>query len=583
MILGSVLSLCNIYSGLKIGWGFNMSITACLLSYGFFQVAHALWGSRPWNILENNINQTAASSAAMISSAGLVAPIPAWTIITGDTLPPFYLILWVFSVAVVGVVVAIGVRKQMLLVDRLPFPGGIATAETLKQMYARGSEALARVKMLLTGALFASLFKIFVKFASIPKWPFPGGLSTSSSLSAKGVPFFGFKQIGFALDPSVLMVAVGGIIGLRACLSIFFGGLLAWIVIAYPAMEAGWITIPVVPVDPWGVVLIPNAKGSWYPHVQEWLLWPGVTMMVTAALTSFSFSWRSVLATFSSKKPSSPDDTAIPTAHEVPRRAFFLALLLAGALAVYCQISLFSIRPSLAVLSVLLTFVLAIVAGRVTGETGVTPVGPMGKITQLTFGVLDSGNATANLMAANVTGGAASQCSDLLTDMKTGLLIGASPRYQAIAQFFGVFAGSIAGSLAYIILIPDPKTMLLTEEWAAPAVAQWKVVAELFKDGLSNLPPSCQAAALWAGIAGILLAITEKIAPPSLRSWIPSPAGIGLAFVLPGYYAVSFFLGGVAAAIVTRLQPEWAERFLLVLCAGMIAGESLTGMILAFL
>ncbi len=162
MFVGALLSLCNIYSGLKIGWGFNMSVTAALLSYGFWQALSSLTGSREWNIYENNVNQTAASSAAMISSAGLVAPIPALTIMTGQSFSWAILSVWVFSVACVGVVVAIGLRRQMIVVDKLPFPSGIATAETLKQMYARGDEAIQRVKMLMGGAFAASLAKIAV-------------------------------------------------------------------------------------------------------------------------------------------------------------------------------------------------------------------------------------------------------------------------------------------------------------------------------------------------------------------------------------------------------------------------------------
>jgi uncharacterized oligopeptide transporter (OPT) family protein len=136
MTTGAVLSLCNIYAGLKIGWGFNMSIAAALLSYGFWQSLKPL-GARDWNKLENNINQTAASSAASISSAGLVAPIPALTILTGKTWSWLELFVWCLSVSIVGVVVAIGLRRQMLIVDKLPFPNGIATAETLDKMCPR--------------------------------------------------------------------------------------------------------------------------------------------------------------------------------------------------------------------------------------------------------------------------------------------------------------------------------------------------------------------------------------------------------------------------------------------------------------
>ncbi|MBA3967832.1 MAG: OPT/YSL family transporter [Nitrospirales bacterium] len=82
---------------------------------------------------------------------------------------------------------------------------------------------------------------------------------------------------------------------------------------------------------------------------------------------------------------------------------------------VLIQITLFNISIGIAVLAVLLSFVLALVAGRVSGETGITPIGAMGKVTQLTFGFLIPGNATTNLMAANVTGGAAGQCRTFFT------------------------------------------------------------------------------------------------------------------------------------------------------------------------
>ena len=127
MLFGGLLSLCNIYLGLKIGWGMNMSIAAALLGFGFWQSATKILKLRSFGVLENNLNQTAASSGASISSAGLVAPIPALTMITGREFGYLELTLWVLSVALVGVVVAIGLRRQMLVTDKLAFPGGVAT------------------------------------------------------------------------------------------------------------------------------------------------------------------------------------------------------------------------------------------------------------------------------------------------------------------------------------------------------------------------------------------------------------------------------------------------------------------------
>jgi len=226
---------------------------------------------------------------------------------------------------------------------------------------------------------------------------------------------------------------------------------------------------------------------------------------------------------------------------------------------------------------VLLTFLLAIVAGRVSGETGITPVGAMGKVTQLTFGILSPGNAASNLMAANVTGGAASQTADMLHDMKTGLLIGAAPRLQAVAQTFGVLAGALAGCAAYLLIIPDPESMLLTEDWPAPAVQAWKGVAEIFMEGIESMPDMAAMAMAYAGAAGVVLAIAEKMLPKKVAKWVPSPAAMGIAFVIPASYSISMFLGGVISVVAMRFANTWAKRFLIVVASGIVAGEGLVG------
>ena len=577
MILGGVLSLCNVYMGLKIGWGFNMSITAALLSYGFYHLATKTIGSREWGMLENNINQTSASSAASISSAGLVAPIPAWTLITGQELSLVELILWTFSVSLIGVVVAVSLRRQMLVKDALPFPGGIAAGETIKEMYARGTEAMARVKMLVGGAVAGAGTKLIVKFAAIKNIAVPGVVGTAS-----------MKNLTMALSPSPLFIAVGAIIGTRACLSMLVGAIFSWCILGPMAIEAGWVsgTLTVDGVEKTLMLNDPawlEAKGDrgWFKELVTWLLWPGVAMMVVASLTAFSFSWRSIVSAI---KGGGGDVKSDVVTDDVPRNVYIPLIVVVCIASVVMQYTLFGIGWALATFGVFLTFVLAIVAARVSGETGITPVGAMGKVTQLTFGVLDPGNVSANLMAANVTGGAASQCADLLHDMKTGLMIGASPRQQTYGQFGGVLAGAICGSLGYLVLVGDAaqlQTLWDDPEWAMPAVVQWKAVAELFQGGIENLPPGAVAAMIWGGVFGLLGAILEKVLPKKAAVWVPSPTAVGLAFVIPAYYSVSMALGGVIAWFMMKRYTAWATRFMIVLAAGVIAGDSLTGVGLA--
>lgn len=567
MVLGGSLSLCNIYTGLKVGWSLPMSITAVILAYSFWQLKQAVVGGRRFNIFETNIAQTAASSGAAISSAGLVAPIPALTILTGQVLPWAPLVAWTFSVCLVGIVVAYGIRRQMVEVDKLPFPGGIATGETLKELYTAGGDAVARVAMLVTGAAIAAAVKLVEHFASIPLWHLPWRFEArvGGALEKAGLTAVTFGNLTLSLEPTMLMYGVGAIAGIRTGLSMLLGAVIGWGLLMPWAFDHGWVAVGAA-----------NPNRSWFTNGMQWLLWPGVSMMVSAALTSFAFSWRSMVNAFTGR--SAPADEPQPRGFQ---GWFVVALVVVMALSVSLQAALFQIKPWIAILGVLSTYMLAVVAARVAGETNVTPVGPLGKVTQLFFAILAPGSPSANLMAANVTGGAASQCADMMHDLKTGWMIGAKASYQYVAQVCGALSGALAGSAAYLLLIPDPKKQLLTDQWPAPAAATWKAVAELFMKGFDALPKGAIEGLVIGLLAGIVLAVLEKTLPAKVRRWVPSPSAMGLAFVIPGYNSFSMFLGALAAWLLGKWVPGWTTRFLIVFASGIIAGESLAGVSLA--
>jgi uncharacterized oligopeptide transporter (OPT) family protein len=556
-LLASVLSLCNVYAGLRIGWGFNMSITAALLGYAFWQSLAAVGIGRPLGLHENMVNQTGASAGANVSSSGLVAPIPTLTYLTGRALDWSSLTIFVLTVSWVGVVVGIGIRRSMIEQEKLPFPSGIAIAETVSEMYARGAEAVTRVRMLLTGAGTAALGKIAVDLFSIKPLPLPGAIPFGAGQWAT------MKNLTLALDPSFFLIAAGMIVGPRVGVSLLIGAVGGFGVLATGALGAGWIE----PGPPDGV---------WFGTINKWLLWPGVSMMVVASLTSFSFSLPSLARSVfrSADGPTTDGD--------VPRSVYWGLLAGVLVLTTALQVLLFAIAWWVGVLAVLLTFVLAVVAGRVSGETGITPVGPMGKVTQLAFGAIAPGDVTANLMAANVTGGAASQVGDLLQDLKAGSLLGSKPSHQMWAQATGLIGGSALGCAAYLTLLPDPKQQLFTEQWPAPAAAQWKAVAELLTQGVGGLPDGALTAAAIAGLVAMLLATVERFAPASVRGYVPSASSIGLALVIPAYYGIAAFIGSMILVFVRRFAPAWNQRYTVVLAAGLIAGESLTGIALAF-
>jgi putative OPT family oligopeptide transporter len=543
IVLGALLAPCNVYSGLKIGWSFNMSITALLLAFAFWVPLGRLMGLAPWGMLESNINQTTASAAAAITSSGLVAPIPALAMMTGGNLPWPTLAAWVFAVSFLGVWVGWYLRPRMIVQSNLVFPAGMATAETMRDMFSHGREAMKRVGVLMSSLSGAVLFNVVDDFV----WQIP---RFAPSLTA--------KKLTLAFDPSLLLLGFGAIIGLRAGLGLLFGALIAWGLIG-PELIAR------------GMVELAQSDESWFQPLVSWLLWPGVTMMVTASLTSFA------VALWASSRH--VRDTTDARPKEQGRVLRLGGFGLAAAITVVLQIVLFDIHWTMALVAIPLAFVLATVAARVVGETSVAPIGAIGKVSQLSFGAMAPGQPITNLMTANVAGGAAGQSADLLNDFRAGHEVGASPARQVVAQCAGVVMGSLVGSLVYLTLIPDPATQLLTPEWPAPAVATWKAVAETLGVGLSGIPQSALLAMAIAGVLGVALALIERRVSGQRLLLVPSGATLGLAFVIPAGTSITLFLGAALASLLHQLAPRWAARFLLSAAAGLVAGESLFGVV----
>jgi uncharacterized oligopeptide transporter (OPT) family protein len=225
---------------------------------------------------------------------------------------------------------------------------------------------------------------------------------------------------------------------------------------------------------------------------------------------------------------------------------------------------------------------MGVVAARVTGETDTTPTKALGPVTQCVFGALLPGNLTANLMGANVTGGVGLHAADLLMDLKTGYLVGANPRQQFIAQLFGVLAGAAAVVPVFNLLVPTPD-VIGSAAFPAPAVQVWAGVSKVVVGGVTALPAAARAAAGIAFLLGIVLVLAERWAPRRLRPYIPSASGLGIAMVIPGYNSIAMFTGGLIAEILRRKKPALAERAVIPVASGFVAGESLMGVLIAVL
>ncbi|MCM2273079.1 MAG: OPT/YSL family transporter [candidate division Zixibacteria bacterium] len=569
-LLGGVLSLTNIYIGLKAGWGFGVAITACILSYaiwtGFYKMRLA---KTQMTILENNCMQSTASAAGYSTGGTLVSAFAAYIMLNGQTLPLGLMLAWVFFIAVLGVTMAVPMKRQMINIEQLRFPSGIAAAETLRALHATGEKGMRAAKALGIAGLLAMVSAVLtdgLRLISTRLEAFQ--LSTlvgRFSSSTLGEAWIG-RTVTFAWDP--IFIAAGMFVGMRVAISMFVGSILCWMIFI-----------------PWVQSSIPEASQlTGFRSLVQWTLWAGTACMVTSGILSVFFQWRSALRAFQGlgdmlmKRTGTRDDKL--TAIETPSSWFLIGQIVSlVALAILGHMT-FDMPYWQSFIAVILSFALALVACRVTGETDTTPVGAMGKITQLTFGALSPGNMNVNLMAANITAGAATSSADLLTDLKSGYLLGANPRKQFIAQFAGIFLGTLVTVAAFRMLVPDA-SVLGTDQFPAPAAQTWKGVAEALATGLSTMHPVKIWSMVIGGLIGILLPILSRLFP-NQQNWIPSAAGIGLAWVFQWFYGFLFFVGALIGYAWQKKNPKQSEEFLFPVASGIVAGGAIMGVILVF-
>lgn len=566
MLIGGLMSVSNLYVGLKTGWGLGVTVTSCIVAYAVFSALERIvpaWRNRHFTILENYTMSSAASAAGYMSSAGLVSAMPALLMTTGRKLTPVELGLWIGAVSLLGVFMAIPLKRQLINIDRLPFPTGIATAETLKSLHSAGAAAVAKARSLFLAAFIGGGIAIWrdllPNFRALAAYAFPGHFALLPTAAGRDL----LARFTIGIEGSLIMVAAGAIMGLRVASSMLIGAVVYYGIIGPILVERG--------------IAEPGYRG-----IVSWVLWPATSMMVTSGLLSFGLRWRTVMRAFSGlgklaggAVASDEDD---PLARiEVPAKWFLLGTLVTGIACVVIGSWLFGISWWMGVLAVLVTFLLSIVAARATGETDVTPIGAMGKITQLIYGVLAPSNITTNLMTASVTAGAASHAADLLTDLKSGYMLGGNPRKQTISQLFGVVAGTIISVPAYMFVVQRNPEVLGSEALPAPAAKVWAGVAELLAKGLEALPAGAVWAIVIGALVGIVLTLLEEFSPPHVRKWLPSTTGLGIAGVIPAFNSISMFLGALLAWLFARADSKTASDYTVPVASGLIAGESLVG------
>ncbi len=561
VIFGILFGAANAYLGLRAGLTISTSIPVAVMTVAAFKALQAM--GRRGTILEANISQTIGSASSSVAS-GVIFTLPALFLWGLDPSLVQMTLLAMFGGSL-GVLFMIPLRR--FLIERehgnLPYPEGTACAEVLVASEVGGGKARNVFLGLGAGAVF--------KFLT-------GGIKIIPDEVNFKLPFLKKGEVG--MEMSAALFGVGYILGPRIGAIMVGGGLLASLVII-PAI-AIWGEGRLVPFFPETEKIISQMSAGeiWSRYVR----YIGAGAVATGGLITLIRSIPTMIESFRvgiQQLKSRLDESGIPT----PRTGQDLSLLVVGAGVaaiavamaatphVFGHLDTFTIRLAAAVLVVIFAFFFVTVSSRIVGLVGVTSNPTSGMIIAsllgtatvfLLMGWTDDVGKVAALTIGCVVGVAASIAGDTSQDLKTGFLLGATPKRQQVGEMIGVLTSATFVCLTVMFL--DRAYGFGTGELPAPQATLMKLVIE---GVLQNSLPW-----ILVGIGVVIALASELLRIPSL------PFAVGV--YLPVSTMVPVFFGGLLRMYLERSAPtseEASERREqgVLFGSGLVGGEGLLG------
>ena len=561
ILLGVVFGAANTYLGLKAGLTISTSIPVAVLTVVAFRALSA-FGARH-SILEANTSQTIGSASSSVAS-GVLFTIPA-LFIWG--MPPDWsqITLLAMCGGLIGVLAMIPLRRYLIAREhgKLPYPEGMACAEVLVAAESGGSQA----RPVFLGIAVGMLFKLLTDGFKLVAGKFELALAYKAKI---------------AVSVSPALIGVGYILGIRVASVMVAGGALsALVIIPVINMWGSGLEMPFYP-ETEKLIRDMSAAEIWNRYVR----YIGAGAVATAGIITLIRSIPTMIESFRlgvSQLGSNVDEARDRTDRDLSFKTLLLvlaAILLVLALVpgVLGFIDSVAVRVVASLLIAVFAFFFVTVSARIVGLVGVTSNPTSGMTiatllgTSLIFYVLGwtdmYGKATA-LMVGTAVCIAASIAGDCSQDLKTGYVLGATPRVQQIGELIGVMtsAGVVCGVV--ILLHQSVEGGLGGPELPAPQGVLMKLVIDGVLD--QNLP--------WS-----LLFIGAALAALVALARLPSLA-FAVGLYLPLYTMAPVFLGGLLRHLLTRKQTEdeaerRRERGILV-GSGLVGGAGLTGVLLA--
>jgi uncharacterized oligopeptide transporter (OPT) family protein len=535
---------------LRIGYGPNISVVSAFLGF----IALSLLGlatrvrATRW---ETNLVQTAGTAAG--SGVGFMSVVLAAIDMLNQRglmslhLSPLQIFAWLAPSGMLGVLLAVPLRKHYIDQENLTFADGTAAGETLLVLDQGRKQAGPRVAALgIGGAISAGFVALRQGLGWIPE-----------TIAFRFLtPHAEALRVGSELG--VLSLGAGLLIGLRVTLSMGLGLVLAWLVAPEPLFRAG---------------LVPEL--TFNSVLQRWIMWPATGLMVAGGLTALVLKWKVIAKTFRGMSAKGAGDGG-----DFPMRwVVWGAIACTVALVAVQKISLgFPIWLSL--VSVGLSLVLMLVGIRVLGETNWAPISAMANVMQAVFAVLAPGHVPINMVGSGMSGSVAANGEHLMQDYKAGKIVGSTNRNLTILQLVGVPVGALAVAIAYPAV--RAKYGIGGESGlTSPISVKWAGFAELLSEGLGALAPSAVAALGIALVLGVVLTVLES--HPRLGRFVPSPTAAGLGMLIPGFAIFPMVVGGLIQDLWKRLSPRTEAIYNTPLASGFITGEALVLLVLALM
>lgn len=555
LLVALVIGASYPYVVLKFGFGPNISVVSAF--FGF--VALGLF-SKSYNRWENNIVQTAGTTGGQIAFlCWLLAAFDILAAEPGSTfdvhLTRMQTFVWLSAAGVLGVLLAVPLRKHLIEDENLPYPDGMAAGETLIMLDSHGPQARKSAFAMMTSVMLSGLTFL----AATLHWIIDSIPLVVNAFSAR---------VGFGFGVSLLSIGSGIIIGLRISASMLIGALIGWVLLPPMLLDRGLIAADARRVD---ILLM--------------IMWPAVGMMIAGGLAGLLLRWRVLVKTFHDMAASTS------TSEDLPLRWVGIGGTIAAIVMIAVQRAFFGTPIWHSLIAIALSVPLGLVGLRVLGETNWGPISVMTNLTQAVFGVVAPGDLRASMVSSGITGAVAAESEGLMQDFRAGAMIHSTPRILTYMQLIAVPVGALALAAMYPLLRDTYGIIGEHAQLLSPTSQRWVGFAKLVTEDFNptgTLSAAAVARIAWikssllvGAVAGVVLTVLEQ--RQSWRKFIPSPTGMGIAMLIPINAVTVIFVGALADMIWSKISPASHTRYSIPIASGLIAGEALVAVAIPLL